>query len=388
MVGWQHIVALIATLGGSALWRWLRAGPRPRLPHRVEPALRRVSTRAQLDAAIARGSAGRRPLAARSWTEERRVGDRVVRALQFNTLAHGLSALPGAPMPFAAEVPASSGGLDQVDQPEVTLDWSTRRWAVLAEVLRHDADLIALQEVDHFADFFQPALRIAGYDCLFQPVAPPGPGAKFGGYTDGVAVAWRRERFAPSRVNAMRSAAAGRASIVLTLSRRGLPGSRPLVLACTHLTAKCGRDKEAARARQIRALLADIDAARAAAGGGTPVVLLGDLNADPHDVSIPSAQEALAVPALRAHALESAYPLAAYEGAHSAGSGAWTTWKRRGALESKHQIDYIFFSAGGAACVSRLLPPSDREVGAARLPSPSYPSDHVAIAADLLIADL
>ncbi|KAG8462114.1 hypothetical protein KFE25_011564 [Diacronema lutheri] len=370
-------------LVATAAWLWARANPRPRLPHRVDPALQRVTTRAQLDAVVAHGCA--EPLMCRAWTAERRADARVVRVLQFNTLAHGLSALPAAPMPFRATAPPSSGGLDRVECPERTLDWERRRWLLLAEVLRHDADVIALQEVDHFADFFEPALDAAGYDALFQPVSAPSSGEKFGGYTDGVALAWRREALGLVRVHAMRAGCAGRASIVATLAPTRA-GGRPLVVASAHLTARTGQAREDQRARQVGTLLADIERARRGADGtrsASPVILAGDLNTDPHDVRHPHPHVAKALPKLMAYGLRSSYPLARGEDAHGAGSALWTTWKRRGEYEAKHQIDYIFTI--GATCLARLEPPSDAHVGEARLPSPRYPSDHIAIAADLLL---
>ena len=42
------------------------------------------------------------------------------------------------------------------------LDWSSRRWRVLEEVLQHRPDVITLQEVDHFS-FLAPALASVGY---------------------------------------------------------------------------------------------------------------------------------------------------------------------------------------------------------------------------------
>ena len=37
-----------------------------------------------------------------------------------------------------------------------------RRWRILQELLRHDPDIICLQEVDHF-DFLNRALGSVGY---------------------------------------------------------------------------------------------------------------------------------------------------------------------------------------------------------------------------------
>ena len=42
------------------------------------------------------------------------------------------------------------------------LDWSSRRWRVVEEILRHQPDLVCLQEVDHFP-FIEAALASTGY---------------------------------------------------------------------------------------------------------------------------------------------------------------------------------------------------------------------------------
>ena len=42
------------------------------------------------------------------------------------------------------------------------LDWSSRRWRVVEEILRHQPDLVCLQEVDHY-NFISAALASTGY---------------------------------------------------------------------------------------------------------------------------------------------------------------------------------------------------------------------------------
>ena len=49
------------------------------------------------------------------------------------------------------------------------LDWSSRRWRVLEEVLQHRPDVITLQEVDHFS-FLAPALASVGYCGRYENV--------------------------------------------------------------------------------------------------------------------------------------------------------------------------------------------------------------------------
>ena len=97
--------------------------------------------------------------------------------------------------------------------------------------------------------------------------------------------------------------------------------------------------------------------------------------------------------------------------------GSWSTWKRRGSYEARHQIDYIFVSQAQESSSSRhhehkkgssiqtkkgadaaiaddapvrksrvvqvLAPPKDSDVPPSRLPCAAYPSDHLCIAADI-----
>ena len=54
-----------------------------------------------------------------------------------------------------------------------TFDWKTRRWRVLEEIIRHDPDIICLQEVDHPKLMFK-ALQSVGYSGRFlhKPDSP------------------------------------------------------------------------------------------------------------------------------------------------------------------------------------------------------------------------
>jgi len=205
---------------------------------------------------------------------------------------------------------------------------------------------------------------------------------RFGYYADGVVLAWRRERLKLVRINRSTSSRSGRASIVATLE--ALKDGRRIVIACTHLNSKTGQKREDLRYFQTSKLLEDIDEARTLARGTEgqleAVILAGDFNTDPHDVTHPKAHAAKAIPSVRAYGLASAYPLALDESAFNGEDVAiWTTWKVRGDYEAKHQIDYIWYE--GFKCTSVLLPPA--KLGPGRLPSLSYPSDHIAIAADL-----
>ncbi len=87
------------------------------------------------------------------------------------------------------------------------------------------------------------------------------------------------------------------------------------------------------------------------------------------------------VPGSLAHAAVTEHPLglasayAALDGAEP----AWTSWKVRAAGEVKRTIDYVWFERSTLRPVATLGIPDDGAVGAARLPSWQYPSDHLAL---------
>ena len=80
----------------------------------------------------------------RAFFESRIFNPVAVRLLQFNMLAEGLSSEP------------DFGGFTQT--PVDSLDFHKfRKFRVLKELLRYNADIIAIEECDHFDDFFLPA---------------------------------------------------------------------------------------------------------------------------------------------------------------------------------------------------------------------------------------
>ena len=48
------------------------------------------------------------------------------------------------------------------------LQWAQRSSLILAEIQRASADILCLQEVDHFSDFFYPNLQKLGYEGVFK----------------------------------------------------------------------------------------------------------------------------------------------------------------------------------------------------------------------------
>ena len=176
--------------------------------------------------------------------------------------------------------------------------------------------------------------------------------------------------------NKLRGTASNQVAIVAQMRLRGAAAGAPFVVGVSHLVARKDATGERARAQQAAQFL-DACFAAARRAGTAAVVAMLDMNAAPAR-SAAADYEPEALPAALGAGVRSAY--AAALGAEP----AYTTWKRRGAKDAKHTIDYVLVSP--AVAVRRVLaPPDEDEIDAARLPGWRYPSDHVALQAELEI---
>eukprot|EP00923_Selenidium_pygospionis_P060965 GHVN01107089.1.p1 GENE.GHVN01107089.1~~GHVN01107089.1.p1 ORF type:complete len:388 (+),score=53.21 GHVN01107089.1:178-1341(+) len=317
-----------------------------------------------------------------------------IRVMQFNMLAEGLSSSPAKVPPFENPTSVNDfGGFDQLPNPEVALDFEVRRFRLLEEILRFLPDVVALEECDHFHQFFFPALQLYGYDGVFQPKLRS-PCIAFGYFSDGVALFWKKNKLAP--LSTFCGDTIGDdvevAHVVVTFcvldGEAGVAHCEvgdALVVAATHLKAKALMENERIRERQLDALVNKVDII-AKESNTNKVIIMGDFNCD----AKPNGRhEILAFPMLtkKYPRMKSAYPLENVTINPDDGpeNWVWTTWKKRGPKESKHTIDYILTREGAFDCEKLLLMPTPQRIGAHRLPSLQYPSDHISIAADFII---
>jgi hypothetical protein len=65
----------------------------------------------------------------------------------------------------------------------------------------------------------------------------------------------------------------------------------------------------------------------------------------------------------------------------------YSTWKIRSGKTAKHLIDYMFYTHNSLRVSAILGPPSGEEIAESKykLPDLRYPSDHISIAADMVI---
>ena len=310
-----------------------------------------------------------------------------VSLLQFNVLADGLCGLSPTLGDFSRP-------------PKEVLDWGYRGPLVVGEMLRHNADVITAQEVDHFDDTLMPALERAGYAGLFHK-KPCSPCLAFCELEDGCALFYKTSRFELVSYQAFQySDRRGEEDEILNqgaqiaLLRLTATGQL-LIVANTHLKASKNAKGEAVRAMEAQQLFDTVATVKAMAErnygvASIPFLVAGDFNGTPTedeggDVCFKTCQ---------AHPLSarSAYPTTLDQ------PELYTTWKvrtKRGiprATESAgaaaadesdtcNYIDYIWYGGGLAPPVGRLSIPDGDTIGADRLPSASWPSDHLSILA-------
>ena len=151
-------------------------------------------------------------------------------------------------------------------------------------------------------------------------------------------------------------------------------------VAATHLKAKAGW-------HQLRHEQGAFLLRRLAARGQHALVVCGDFNAD----ALEPVYDAFSQSELR---LASAYTHLPPEGAtdHTgrvkSAEPAYTTWKIRGDSSGEvdvcRTIDYIWYSSERLQVAALLEFPSAAAIGADRLPSYQYASDHLSLVADFV----
>ena len=288
-------------------------------------------------------------------------GARALRVLQWNCLADGL---------------AQRGGFARC--PPEALEWGARRAGLEAELGRAGADLIGLQEVNHYDDWLRGFLAGRGYCSAFLPKSRS-PCVALGFPADGLVLAWRGARFELVELRNEPYEGFGQGSSIASLRERG--SGRPLVFGTTHLKAK--PEGAAAREQQAHQLAARLAEAAAAAGTGD-VLVTGDFNEEQGGAALGILEGGTA--------LGLADACRGWAANGDAAGAPFTTWKWRrappgdapgagagGLREKRAWIDYVL-AAGAPRPRARLALPRAAAVGPAGLPSPAYPSDHLALA--------
>lgn len=229
------------------------------------------------------------------------------------------------------------------------------------------------------------------YFRIFMPKLKA-PGVKLGYYSDGCALFWKTSTF--ELVSGKRLTFKLGNQVIIVAKLRHMPSGVVIVVVVTHLKAQKSETNEKIRRMQAEEVLGSVqEAVRQQAlkqgSDDVPVLIMGDLNADPPS-EIPfadsSVQRILSNHCLPGDQEEkpikfcSAYPVDPPQ------ASFFTTWKTRGTDTVKRIIDYIFYS-DNLRCTEWLEVPAEDELKEAHspnhapLPGLRYPSDHLMIAA-------
>jgi len=285
----------------------------------------------------------------------------VIRVLQFNILADALG--------------TEAGSFDKV--PVECLKWAFRKYRILEQILLVNPDVICLEEVDHFGDYFQPIFDSLGFDGFFCP-KKDSPCLKFEGNSgpDGVAVFYRRSKLSLVEIenNYLENVeeAESNQSIIVCMLRSKM-AEKNICFAVTHLKAKKGFEN--LRAAQAKSCLKFVDQLRKKVNEKSAVIICGDFNGTTsencYQIMANHCEGSLASAYLKATGDEPSY----------------TTWKIRQDIEKKCTIDYIWFSHKTLDVVSYLQLPDEKEIPETRFPSYSHASDHLALCCDFVFKD-
>lgn len=135
-------------------------------------------------------------------------------------------------------------------------------------------------------------------------------------------------------------------------------------VATTHFKARSGSLLAALRREQGSDLLEFV---KSIAGDNTPLLLTGDLNAGPSEP---------------VHAVINS---AGLESAYRGQEPSYTSWTIREDGEQCKTLDYILYKRHSFHVERLLQMPSEEVIGLDRVPSCSYPSDHFALVADMVL---
>ncbi|XP_061535562.1 nocturnin isoform X2 [Phycodurus eques] len=288
-----------------------------------------------------------------------------IRVMQWNILAQALGE-----------------GLDSfVLCPPEALSWLRRKYLILDEILTYRPHILCLQEVDHYFDTLQPVLARLGYSSRFCP-KPWSPCLDVEGNNgpDGCALFFDESRFEFLDCVSLQLSAmmipTNQVALVMILRCRST--GRCVCVAVTHLKARSGW--EWLRSAQGSDLLRQVQnvvqkhAVRTSAGSDfqIPLIICGDFNAVPNE-------EVYCRFVTSPLGLDSAYKKLSKD---CSTEPQYTTWKIRPTGECCTTLDYIWYTRDTLRVDAVLDMPSDKEIGPNRLPSFSYPSDHLSLVCD------
>lgn len=303
-----------------------------------------------------------------------------VRVLQWNVLSRVCGEAVSSPYHIRVlQWNVLSQALGQMNDnfvccPDEALEWRSRRYHIVEEIVEYCPDIMCLQEVDHFS-FLKTVLATQGYNgCFFPKPDSPCLYIKGNNGPDGCAIFFREDKFellqTVTRVLEVWRVQSNQVAVVMLLRVRET--GQEICVATTHLKARNGALLSTLRNEQGKDLLDFVTTHY----GGRPVIICGDFNAEPTE---PVYLTLMSCEALR---LASAYASAGDGADASPSEPPYTTWKIREEGEVCHTIDYVFYSQDSFTVEAVLDFPTGEEIGEGRVPSFGYPSDHFSLVCD------
>lgn len=269
-----------------------------------------------------------------------------------------------------------------------TLVWENRSIKLIENILKNNPDIICLEEVDHFDDWFLPKLSAHGYDGIFLPKVKDDKPT-----TDGCALFYRKSYFSLVSQQSLRycdymEGNPRQVALIALLN----DGHRYLYVVVTHL--KAGFPCEMIRLKEAGILCRHLekesgtsDTSIKESGSSdtsikkvVPMIICGDLNTEPTGPIYNLLNTGMG--SLDGHKENTSLSLkSAYAHYQPEGEPSYTTWKIRPPNELCRTIDYIFFTTDFFK-VTKLRPlPSRETIPTSRLPSNEHPSDHLPLQA-------
>ena len=256
--------------------------------------------------------------------------------------------------------------------PPEALVWDIRKLRITEEILRYHPSVLCLEEVDQFL-YLQETLMKCGYLGVFHP-KPQSPCLyqKNNSGPDGCAIFYNTSQLtlvqSDSIILKENGKTSNQVSIVCHFQTKTDKG-KDFSISVTHLKAKEDPKCERMRREQIGDLIQYLKDKNL----DHPLILCGDFNSPPTDTTYAVVKSSdLGLASVNTHLSK--------EGQEP----EYTTWKVR-ETEVCRTIDYIWYTRKGVKVKSVLDVPKEEEVGAGRLPSFRYPSDHLSQVCDLIL---
>jgi len=359
-------------------------------------------------------------------------GYATLQVMQFNVLADALAANDSFASAYYGEDDEEDDDDDDANQRErrlYNLNFAKSRGAdLIRAITTGDAssspDVVCVQEVDHYYDWFEPELRKHGYAGIFKEDQWSPCSRKFGGAPDGVAIFYKLDKLelvgshAPgtprarkddpmfdagktlmarfrmkqqrgrSLLNANTTVGSLIGGLIRNPAKPVFSGAdlQEVVVVNTHLESAKTVDGIITRLEQTKELCRHLNAFATnlcVDVDNVQIILAGDLNATPNEACVVH---------LRGRGMRSAYEdISSTLQVDEKTVNTFTTWKTRTGLfktgEVKHTIDYILYSAHrGSKVVSVAKLPDEKDIPSETgLPTFGFPSDHLPIQARIAI---